>query len=58
MIYLVISYDIHDMETFKNYPPAFVKLFRKYSAEVLAMETSPKALEDKPKAINAIVSFP
>lgn len=58
MIYLVISYDIHDFKTFKNYPPAVAKLFEKYGAKVLAMETDPKTLEGKPKTMNAIVTFP
>ena len=49
VIYLVISYDIHNAETFKNYPPAVAKLFMKYSAEILAMETNPKTLEASPK---------
>lgn len=45
MIYLVNSYDIHDPEVFKNYPPVVMKLFEKYGAKLLAMETDPKTLE-------------
>lgn len=58
MIYLVNSYDIHDPEVFKNYPPVVMRLFEKYGAKLLAMEIDPKTLEGKPKTMNAIISFP
>ena len=58
MVYLVNSYDIHDADVFKNYPPVVAKLFEKYGAKVLAMETNPKTLEGKPKTMNAIIEFP
>lgn len=58
MVYLVNSYDINNPEVFKNYPPAVMKLFEKYGAKLLAMETNPKTLEGKPKTMNAIIAFP
>ena len=58
MIYLMNSYDIHDPEVFKDYPPVVMKLLKKYGAKLLAMETNPKTLEGKPKTMNAIIEFP
>jgi len=57
-VYVVNAYDIHDPETFKEYPPRVGRLLLKYSAKVLAMETNPRALEGIPKTMNAIVEFP
>ena len=57
-VYVVNAYDIHDFETFKEYPPRVAPLLLKYGAKVLAMDTAPKALEGIPKTMNAIVEFP
>ena len=57
-VYVVNSYDIHDPEMFKDYPPRVAPLLQKHGAKLLAMETNPKALEGKPKTMNAIVEFP
>jgi uncharacterized protein (DUF1330 family) len=57
-VYVVNAYDIHDPETFKEYPPRVARLLVKYGAKVLAMETNPRALEGTPKNMNAIVEFP
>jgi uncharacterized protein (DUF1330 family) len=57
-VYVVNAYDINDFETFKQYPPRVAPLLKKYGAKVLAMETNPKALEGKPRTMNAIVEFP
>jgi uncharacterized protein (DUF1330 family) len=57
-VYVVNAYDIHDPETFKEYPRRVGPLLLKYGARVLAMETNPRALEGIPKTMNAIVEFP
>jgi uncharacterized protein (DUF1330 family) len=58
-VYVVNAYDIHDFETFKQYPPPRVApLLLKYGAKVLAMDTTPKVLEGIPKTMNAIIEFP
>jgi uncharacterized protein (DUF1330 family) len=57
-VYIVNAYDIHDFETFKNYPPKVRPLLEKYGARVLAMEANPKALEGTPRTMNAIIEFP
>jgi uncharacterized protein (DUF1330 family) len=57
-VYVVNAYDIHDPETFKNYPPRVAALLPKYGARVLAMDTTPMVLEGVPKTMNAIVEFP
>lgn len=54
-VYVVNAYDIHDFDTFKNYPPQVAKLLVKFGAKVLAMDTNPKPLEGLPKTMNAIV---
>jgi len=56
-VYVVNAYDIHDFETFKEYPPRVAPLLLKYGAKVLAMDTNAVALEGKPKTMNAIVEF-
>jgi uncharacterized protein (DUF1330 family) len=57
-VYVVNAYDIHDFETFKEYPPKVAPLLLKHSAKLLAMETDPKALEGKPRTMNVLVEFP
>jgi len=57
-VYVVNAYDIHDFETFKEYPPRVASLLLKYGAKVLAMDSKAEALEGKPKTMNAIVEFP
>jgi uncharacterized protein (DUF1330 family) len=57
-VYVVNAYDVHDFDTFKNYPPKVGPLLEKYGARVLAMETNPKALEGTPRTMNAIIEFP
>ena len=58
VVYVVNAYDIHDFETFKNYPPRVAPLLLKHGAKLLAMESNPKALEGTPKTMNAIVELP
>ena len=57
-VYVVNAYDIHDPETFKEYPPRVAPLLQKHGAKLLAMDTEAKALEGQPKKMNAIVEFP
>jgi uncharacterized protein (DUF1330 family) len=57
-VYVVNAYDIHDFETFKEYPPRVAPLLLKHGAKLLAMETNPTALEGKPRTMNAVVEFP
>lgn len=57
-VYVVNAYDIHDFETFKEYPPKVAPLLVKHGANLLAMDTEAKSLEGKPRKMNAIVEFP
>jgi uncharacterized protein (DUF1330 family) len=57
-VYLINSYDIVDMEDFKNYPPKVLPLLLKYGAEVLASDIEAVELEGKSKTMNAIIKFP
>ena len=57
-VYLINSYDIHDFETFKNYPPKVAPLLAKYGAHVLSSDMNGIALEGKSKTMNAIIEFP
>jgi len=56
-VYVVNAYDIHDFETFNQYPPRVAPLLLKYGAKVLAMDTAPQVLEGIPKTMNAIIEF-
>ena len=57
-VYVVNAYDINDPETFKEYPPKVAPLLVKHGAKLLAMDTGARALEGKPRTMNAIVEFP
>jgi uncharacterized protein (DUF1330 family) len=57
-VYVVNAYDINDHDTFKEYPLHVRPLLAKHGAKVLAMETDPRALEGKPKTMNAVIEFP
>ena len=57
-VYVVNAYDVHDFETFKEYPQRVAPLLSKYGAKVLAMDTAPEVLEGIAKTMNAIVEFP
>ena len=57
-VYVVNAYDIHDFETFKQYPPRVAPLLVKHGAKVLAMDTEPKVLEGILRTMNAIIEFP
>ena len=57
-VYVVNAYDIHDFETFNQYPPRVAPLLLKYGAKVLAEDTAPQVLEGIPKTMNAIIEFP
>ena len=57
-VYVVNAYDVNDFETFNEYPPRVAPLLVKHGAKLLAMDTEAKALEGKPKKMNAIVEFP
>jgi uncharacterized protein (DUF1330 family) len=57
-VYVVNAYDIKDPETFKEYPLHVGPLLARHGANLLAMETNPRALEGSPKTMNAIIEFP
>ena len=57
-VYLINSYDIHNWEEFKKYPPLVRPLLEKYGAKVLASDIEATSLEGKAKTMNAIISFP
>lgn len=57
-VYFIISYDIVDVEKFKQYGPKVFPLLKKYGAEVLASDTDGIAFEGSAKRMNAIIKFP
>jgi uncharacterized protein (DUF1330 family) len=57
-VYVVNAYDIHDPETFKNYPPRVAALLPKYGGKTIAMDMAPLVLEGVPRKMNAIIEFP
>ena len=56
--YLINSYDIEDLESFKNYPPKVAPLLAKYGARVLSSDVNGITFEGKSKSMNAIIEFP
>ena len=52
------SYDITDMEKYKQYGPLAVPLIMKYGGEVLAADTEGIAVEGHARSMNAIIRFP
>src|SRR5205085_11509118 len=57
-VYYIGTYDIDDMEEFKNYPPKVAQLLTKYQEQVLASGVEAVALEGKARTMNAIIKFP
>ena len=57
-VFYIGSYDIHDMEDFKNYPPKVLALLPKHGGEVLASDVEAFTIEGQPRSMNAIVRFP
>jgi uncharacterized protein (DUF1330 family) len=57
-VYYIGSYDIVNMEEFKNYPPKVLELIPKYGGEVLASDLEAVSLEGNAKTLNAIIKFP
>jgi len=57
-VYYIGSYDILEMEEFKQYPPKVMALLPKYGGHVLASDIEATGLEGEPKTMNAIVRFP
>jgi uncharacterized protein (DUF1330 family) len=57
-VYYIGSYDIVNMELFKQYPPKVLALLPKYGGEVLASDIQAICLEGNPRTLNAIIRFP
>jgi uncharacterized protein (DUF1330 family) len=57
-VYYMNSYDIENIEAFKNYGPLVVPLLHKYGAEIIASDRDAIALEGKARTMNAIIKFP
>jgi uncharacterized protein (DUF1330 family) len=57
-VYYIGAYDIDNPELFKQYPALVMALLAKYGGEALASDTSPHAVEGKPRTMNAIIRFP
>jgi len=57
-VYLVSSYNVHDYEKYKNYPPRIAPLIARYGGKALAMEMNPESLQGKAKNMHTIIEFP
>jgi uncharacterized protein (DUF1330 family) len=57
-VFVVNAYDIHDFETFNQYPPQVRPLLQKYGAKVVATQVNAKAVEGIARTMNAIIEFP
>jgi uncharacterized protein (DUF1330 family) len=57
-VYYIGSYDIENMELFKQYPPKVAALLPKYGGEVLASDLHAICLEGQVRTMNAIIKFP
>ena len=57
-VYYIGTYDIDNMEEFKNYPPKVAQLLTKYGAKVLASDIEAISLEGEARTMNAIIQFP
>ena len=57
-VFYIGTYDIDNMEEFKNYPPKVAQLLVKYGAQVLASDVEAVTLEGKARTMNAITKFP
>jgi uncharacterized protein (DUF1330 family) len=57
-VYYIGTYDIHDPEQFKQYPPVVMALLPKYGGQVLSSDTQAYAVEGKARSMTAIIKFP
>jgi uncharacterized protein (DUF1330 family) len=57
-VFVINAYDIHDFDTFNQYPPQVRPLLKKHGAKALAMQVNAKAVEGTPRTMNAIIEFP
>lgn len=57
-VYYINSYDITDLEVFKQYPPQVRNILQRYGVEVIASDTAAIAVEGKARLMNAIIKFP
>jgi uncharacterized protein (DUF1330 family) len=57
-VYYIGTYDIHDPEQFKQYPPVVMALLPKYGGKVLASDTAAYVVEGTGRTMNAIIKFP
>jgi|SRR5450432_316868 uncharacterized protein (DUF1330 family) len=57
-VYYINSYDIDNMDEFKNYGLLVLPLILRYGGEVLVSDLDAMALEGKPRKMNAIIRFP
>ena len=57
-VYYIGTYDIHDPEQFKQYPPVVMALLPKYGGELLASDTAAYVVEGTGRTMNAIIRFP
>jgi len=57
-VYYINSYDIENMEEYKEYGPKVYPLLLKYGAEVRASDIEGVSIEGKARTMNAIIKFP
>jgi uncharacterized protein (DUF1330 family) len=57
-VYVVISYDIHDVAMYKSYQPLVYPILMKHGVKVLAMDSKAKVVEGTSKMMNVIMEFP
>jgi uncharacterized protein (DUF1330 family) len=56
-VYVIVSYDIDDADSYAGYVQAVGPLLQKYSGEVLVADTNAKALEGPSRAANVVLRF-
>lgn len=55
--YVVVNYDLTDIEGYKAYPPAVLPTLEAHGAEILVADYESKKLEGNPGAVTIVLKF-
>ncbi|MEH6584877.1 MAG: DUF1330 domain-containing protein [Halioglobus sp.] len=55
--YVVVNYDLTNIEDYKAYPPAVLPILEAHGAEILVADYESKTLEGNPGSVTIVIKF-
>ena len=55
--YVIVNYNINDLEAYQKYPPAVGPTIAQYGGKVLVADREVKAVEGSPKQVIVVIEF-